>query len=222
MRSTVLFAVVLVLNIGGGDAPGVLAGTDSPAAPQTTGLPSATQEVQPPDLQGFPTAPAPDELAAVALPDTISAVTALFERLSAEVAGHTRLPQFDRISPERVSVGYGEDRRIAGVRTSLLRLQAIELTMSDFFPTNWTGGQVVAYLARQGKEAMEAGRDGNLFWMRDETSTSMSGSTERFPVYGMVWGRVDSPWLFSVQADSRQSRDALLTAFVAAAKSARG
>ena len=88
MRSTVLFAVVLVLNIGGGDGPVALAGTDSTAAPQSTAPSSATQEVPPPDLQGFPIAPAPDDLATVALPDTFSAVTALFERLPPEVAGH--------------------------------------------------------------------------------------------------------------------------------------
>jgi hypothetical protein len=219
MRSTVLFAVVLVVNIGGGDGPRALAGTDGTAAPQSTGAPSATQEVPPPDLQGVPTAPAPADLATDALPDTGSAVPALVERLPADVAGHARSLQFDRI-PERASVGYGEDRRITGVRSFLLWLQAIDLTRGDFFPTNWTGGQVVAYLASQGKKGMEAGRDGNLFWMRDETSTSMSGSTERFLVYGMVWGRVDSPWMFSVQADTRENRDALLTAFVAAAKSA--
>ena len=220
MRSTLLFAIVLVLSIGGGDGPRALAGTDSAAAPQSTGPPSATQEVPPPDLQGFATAAAPDELATVPLPDTVSAVTALFERLPAEVAGHPRLPQVDRVLPERVSVGYGEDRRIAGVSESHLRLQAIDLSRGDFFPTNWTGGHVVAYMARQGKEALEAGRDGDLFWMRDETSSSVPGSTETSLVYGMVWGRVESPWMFAVQADTRESRDALLTAFVAAARSA--
>jgi hypothetical protein len=122
------------------------------------------------------------------------------------------------LPPRRQSVGYGEDRRIAGGRTFLLWLQAIDLARGDFFPTNWTGGQVVVYMARQGKEAVEAGRDGNVLWMRNETS--MSGSTERFLVYGMMWGRVDSPWMYSVQADTLENRDALLRAFVAAAKSA--
>jgi len=217
MGSTVLLAVVLVLNIGAGDGPIALTGTDSTAAPQSTGPPSAAQEIPPPDLQGFPTAPAPDELATVALPDTVSAVTALFEQLPAAVAGHTRLPQIDRVSPERLSVGYGEDRRISGGSTALLWLLAIDLTRGDFFPPNWTGGQVVAYMARQ---AVEAGRDGSLFWVRNETSMNVPGSAEQFLVYGMLWGRVDSSWMFSVQADTRESRDALLTAFVAAAKSA--
>ena len=217
MRSTVLFAVVLVLSIGGSDGPGALAGTDSTAAPQST-RPSPTQAIPPPDLQGFPTAPAPDNLATVELPDTVSAVTALFERLPAEVAGHMRLPQLDRISPERASVGYGVDRRIPGGMTSLLWMQAIDLSRGDFFPTNWTGGQVVAYMAMGRKEALEAGRDGNIFWMRQETFVD-GGSAERIPVYGTLWGRVDSPWLFSIQADALENRDALLAAFVTAAKS---
>ena len=235
MRSTVLFAVVLVLNIGRGDGPRALAGTDSTAAPQSTGPQSATQEVPPPDLQGFPTAPAPDELATVALPDAISAVTALFERLPAEVAGHTRSPQLDPIIPERATVGYGEGR-ISGGGASLLWLQAIDLTKSDFFPTNWTGGHVVAFMAGRGKELRadpdgklywmreEHGRDGNLFWMREVTFVDATGSAERFPaerfpVYGTLWGRVDSPWMFSIQADARENRDALLAAFVIAARS---
>jgi hypothetical protein len=69
------------------------------------------------------------------------------------------------------------------------------------------------------REALDAGRDGDLFWMRNETFEQTAGSAERFPVYGALWGRVDSPWLFSVHADDRENRDALLAAFVAAAKS---
>lgn len=117
------------------------------------------------------------------------------------------------------------------MRTSLLWLQAIDLTKSDFFPTNWTGGHVVAYMAGRGKELKdgrdgnlywmreEAGRDGNLFWMSEVTFVDAAGSAERFPIYGMLWGRVDSPWMFSIQADARENRDALLAAFVIAAKS---
>ena len=74
----------------------------------------------------------------------------------------------------------------------------------------------------------EAGRDGNLFWMREVTfqirSVDATGQAERFPaerfpVYGTLWGRVDSPWMFSIQADARENRDALLAAFVIAARS---
>ena len=211
MRSTVLVALGLVLSVGGGE-----------------GTPSSTQEAQatadragpapPPDLQGFPLAPAPDELATVALPDNVRAVTALLERLPPEVAGHMRSPQLDRISPERARVGYGEDRRIAGPRNSLLWIQAMDVTTGDFFPTNWTGGQVVAFMARPGEEGTEAGRDGDLLWIRKDTFMRTAGSPARFE---MMWGRVDSPWMFSIQADTRQNRDALLAAFITAAKSSR-
>jgi hypothetical protein len=79
MRS-VLFAIVLVLNLGGGDGPGALAGTDITAGPRSTDTPSSTREEQaiptpgsrtapdrpgpvpPPDLQRFPTTTAPNEL----------------------------------------------------------------------------------------------------------------------------------------------------------------
>ena len=71
----------------------------------------------------------------------------------------------------------------------------------------------------RGKEAQDAGRDGDLFWMRNETFEQAAGSAERLRVYGALWGRVDSPWLFSIHADDRENRDALLAAFVTAAKS---
>ena len=151
---------------------------------------------------------------------TLSAQSqALFERLPSEVAGHVRSPQFDRLSPERARVGYGEHPRIRGVRSPLLWLQAIDLSRGGFFPTNWTGGQVVAFMAGRGEEAKEAGRDGHLFWMRQETFLDTVGFPELFAVYGTVWGRVDSRWMFSIRADARENRDALLAAFVAAARS---
>jgi hypothetical protein len=236
MRRTVLVAVVLVMNVGGCDQPPVHAATISTAAPRSTDTPWSTREEQaiptpgsrtapdrpgpvpPPDLQGFPTGTAPNELATVALPNNFSDVTMLFDRLPPEVAGHTRSPQFDRISPERSTVGYGEARRIAGIENALLWIQAIDVARGDFFPPNWTAGHVIAFMGRA-REAQDAGRDGDLFWMRNETFEQTAGSAERVPVYGMLWGRVDSPWIFSIHADDRENRDALLAAFVTAAKS---
>jgi hypothetical protein len=55
--------------------------------------------------------------------------------------------------------------------------------------------------------------------MRQETFRDAVGSPERFAVYGTVWGSIDSPWIFSIQADAPENRDALLAAFVAAARS---
>jgi hypothetical protein len=198
MKSIVLVVAVLALD----------------SVAQSSG---ASQNVPPPDLQGFPAAQAPDGLAAVPLPDSISAVTAVFERLPNQVAGHTRAPQLDRMPPDRVLVGYGEDRRIGDIRTPLLRLQAVDIAKGDFYPTNWTGGQVVAYLARQRKDAIDAGQDGDLFWIRSETPMNTVGSSDSV-LYGIVWGRLDSSWMFSVQADTPEHRNAVVTAFVEAAQ----
>ncbi|MDE2059320.1 MAG: hypothetical protein KGL31_11095 [candidate division NC10 bacterium] len=233
MKLTVLVAVVLILNIVGHDRPMAFAQTVDTVVPQFTGTPSSTHGEQTapgsdsrtaplPDLQGFPTAPAPFELAALTLPNNFTEVTALFERLPPNVAGHGRSAQLDRIAPERSTVGYGEDRRMARLRAlPLLHIQAIDLTKGDFFPINWKAGHVVAMMARHSEEVAEFGQDGSLFWVRQNTFIAQAQSMERFPRYGMVWGRADSPWIFSVQADTPESRDALLAAFVAAAKSAQ-
>jgi hypothetical protein len=236
MSRIVVVAFVLVMNVEGDDRPVAHAAKIGTAAPRSTDTPSSTGDEQaiptpgsrtapdragpvpPPDLQDFPTTTAPNKLATVALPNTFSDVTALFDRLPPEVAGHTRSPQFDRISPERSTVGYGEGRRMAGIGTALLRIVAIDVARGGFFPPNWTAGHVIAFLGR-GKQGQDAGRDGELFWMRNETFEKTAGSAERLPIYGALWGRVDSPWIFSIHADDRESRDALLAAFVAAAKS---
>ncbi len=192
------------------EQPGADSGTAT--SPDTPG-PAPT-----PDLQGFRTAPAPGELASVTLPKDFSEVRALFERLPAEVAGHARSAQFDRITPARSLAGYGEDRRIPNAGNPLLAIQAMDLAQGDFFPTNWSGGQVAAEMSRRGEEVKDAGRDGDLIWLRQDTFMGTPESPERFPVYTMLWGRIDSPWMFSVSADSPENRDALLAAFVAAAK----
>jgi hypothetical protein len=221
MRSTVWLMIVFVASGVGGDAPRLLADTGSAATPPLAQQSSATRTAPPPDLRAFPTAPAPGELATVLLPETERTVSALIQRLPPAVAGHQRVVAVRPAISGAVVVGYGEDRRIADVPNPFLRLQVIDLRKGDFFPTNWTGGQVVGFIA-QAKTAMDAGRDGDLFWLRDETAVSVPGSTDQVVIHGVTWGRIDSPWLFSVQGDTSESRDALLMAVVAAARSASG
>jgi hypothetical protein len=118
--------------------------------------------------------------------------------------------------PGAIVVGYGED----DVGNPSVRLQVIDLRKGGFFPTNWTGGQVVGVIAA--KTIMDAGQDGDLFWLRDEMAVSVPGSTDQVVIYVVTWGRIDSPWLFSVQGDTSESRDELLMAVVTAARSASG
>jgi hypothetical protein len=209
MRLTVSLFIALAVNVAAFDqaiAPG-----GRPDTPDRVG------PIPPPDVRDFPTAAAPSGLAAVALPGNVSEVTSLFERLPSEIAGHQRTPQFDRRSPGRSNAGYGEDPRRTYVKGSLFRVDALDLTLNDFFPPNWTGGQVVAVMAA-GQQVEEAGRDGDLFWLQQEI-VDAAGPGVGVTVHAVVWGRIDSPWLFSVQADDREHRDALVAAFAAAAAS---
>jgi hypothetical protein len=215
MRSTVWFIIVCVATGVAGDVPRLLADTGCAATPPVAQS-SATTTAPPPDLQAFPTARAPGELATVVLPETERTVSALIQRLPPAVAGHQQSSAVRPSISGAVAVGYGEDRRRPGITNPFVRLQVIDLRRSDLFPTNWTAGQVVGFMA-QAKRAMDAGRDGDLFWLRDETAESMPGSTEQIVTYGVTWGRIDSPWLFSIQGDTSESRDALLTAVVAVA-----
>jgi len=214
MRSTLWFMIVFVASGLGGDVPRLLADTGSAAMPSVAQSPATPTAL--PDLQAFPTAPAPGELATVLLPETEPTVSALIQRLPLAVAGHQQSSAVRPSIPGAVVVGYGEDRRRPGITNPFLRLQVIDLRKGDFFPTNWSAGQVVGFMA-QAKRAMDAGRDGDLFWLRDETAESVPGSTEQIVTYGVTWGRIDSPWLFSIQGDTSESRDALLTALVAIA-----
>jgi hypothetical protein len=207
--------IVLVASGLGGGVARLLADTGSAATPPVAQSP-ATTTAPPPDLQAFPAAPAPGELATVLLPETERTVSALIQRLPLAVAGHQQSSAVRPSISGAVVVGYGEDRRRPGITNPFLRLQVIDLRKGDFFPTNWTAGQVVGFMA-QAKRAMDAGRDGDLFWLRDETAESVPGSTDQIVTYGVTWGRIDSPWLFSIQGDTSESRDALLTAVVAIA-----
>ncbi len=173
-----------------------------------------------PDLRGFRTAPAPAGLARVPLPDDFAEVRALFEQLPAEVAGIPRWlprsPQLDSVTPTRAGVGYGQDQRIPNHRGPQFAFTALDLSQGDFFPPNWSGGQVVAEMSSHGEEIKEAGRDGDLIWAQRDTFVSTAESTERYPVYTLQWGGIDSSWMFSISADTPEHRDALLGAVIAA------
>jgi hypothetical protein len=219
MRPTVWLIIVFVASGMGSDAPRLMAATGS-ATPPLAQQSSAAQTAPPPDLRSFPTAPAPGELASVLLPENERTLSDLIQRLPSEVAGHQQLAVQPAI-PGRVVVGYGEDRRLGDVPNPFLRFQVLDLRKGGFFPTNWTGGQVVGFMA-QTKTGKDSGRDGDLFWLRDETAARGPGSTDQVFIFGVTWGRIDSPWLFSVQGDTSEGRDALLRAVVAAARSASG
>ncbi len=98
-----------------------------------------------------------------------------------------------------------------------LVITAINLAKASGFPPNWTGGHVVGQMGQSRAEG-NAGREGDLVWLRQDPPMGNAEFTEHFPAYTLLWGRIDSPWIFSVTADTPENRDALLAAFVAAAR----
>jgi hypothetical protein len=177
-----------------------------------------------PDLGNVPEAAAPLALSTTPLPADPAAITALWERLPPEVAGFTRSPQLDQIFDGRSRIGYGEDQRLEGIADSLLTLQALNSPQTNFFPTNWNAAHVIVARLnheqeKSGEQTIKAGgRDGNLFWLREETFIGVADSDERFPVYALEWGTADSPWLFGAQADTPEHLDELVKAFIDAAQ----
>ena len=169
-----------------------------------------------PDLRGFRTAPAPAGLARVPLPDDFAEIRALFEQLPAEIAGLPRSPQLAPVTPAGANVGYGEEQRIPNFPGPVLAFGALDLSKGNFFPPNWSGGQVVAQMSTNSEEIKEAGRDGDLIWAQRDTFIGTAESTERYPVYALHWGGIDSSWMFSISADTPEHRDALLGAVIAA------
>ena len=97
--TTCAILVCSALDAGQVTEPGMGPGSGSVGIGGSRTTPDRPGPVPPPDLQGFPATTAPNELATVVLPNNFSDVTALFDRLPPEVAGHTRSPQFDRSLP---------------------------------------------------------------------------------------------------------------------------
>ena len=174
-----------------------------------------------PDLRTFRTAPAPAGLARIPLRDDLAEIRALFEHLPAEVAGLPRWTQLDPTTPAPAGVGYGvgygEDRRFSTHRVPLLAFNALDLSQHDFFPPNSSAGQVLARMLSNGEEIKEGGRDGDLIWAQHDTVIGTAESTERYTVYTLRWGGIASSWMFTIQADTPEHRDALLGAVIAAA-----
>ena len=190
----------------------------SPETPVGSDMPGPAPT---PDLRTFRTAPAPAGLARIPLPDDVAEIRALFEQMPAEVAGLPRWTQRDPTTPAPAGVahgvGYGEDRRFSNHRVPLLAVNALDLSQHDFFPPNWSAGQVLAQMSSHFEEIKEGGRDGDLIWAQHATVISTAESTERYTVYTLRWGGLDSSWMFTLEADTPEHRDALLGAVIAAA-----
>jgi hypothetical protein len=166
-------------------------------------LPPPTPFFEPtPDLSGMTSAPAPMNLAAVALPNTFEEALDVMARMPDEVAG---LARGQEPSPLDFSplLGYGIRQGPDGVEMPIFALNILNVANSGFFPANWGGGHVVAGPWLTGSdEISKFGREGDLVWYQSGSSIS--------------FGYEDSPLAFILWADSPENLEALLAAFVTA------
>ncbi|MBA2753668.1 MAG: hypothetical protein H0U40_04295 [Chloroflexia bacterium] len=203
-RVTMLIALLVLL-------PGILAGSSLAHGGHATPVSPAPS--------GLPVAAAPFGLGSVVLPNDQAGVEALFDRLPDEMGGEPLSLGPER-SGERTVASYGESDPLFGPS---LTLQAINFAEGDFFPRDFTGVQFVASAAGTADYGAETfGRDGNLAWVRAETTAAVAGDRPGTPeaarpIYTLAWGELDSPWLFTAAAVDAEGLRTLVTAFVTAA-----
>lgn len=182
----------------------------------------ATAIATPEATAALPAATAPFELGTVMLPDNEAGITALVARLPAAVAQQSRVPAPGYEETGRFIAAYGAVDRDFG---SPLTLQALNLATGDFFPKDFTVADFVASATDPASDyhAVAFGQDGTLAWVRAETTAAVEVNHQGTPasrrtIYTLAWGEVTSPWLFTAAAFSPKGLDALVSAFVATAK----
>lgn len=211
-RRLLVLVTLGMLLAGCGETTGEAAGNAVTTIPPTDTKAGAA------DIARLPTTPAPNGLGEVTLPADARGIAALLARLPSNVAGQPRTPQLDQAGPERYSVTYGDGR--AGGRE--YGVQALDVSTGDFFQPGSTAGDVLALRAGKRGEPQDieiivaAGREGSLVWMQERNTVTYEGKTS--PLLATSWGTASSAWLFSAQADTPEAVEALVSAFIAAAK----
>ena len=166
----------------------------------------------------LPAAEAPFGLDSATLPNTQAEVTALFARLPVEVEGMLRSLVPDHADGRLVAT-FGEPDPTFGPR---LTLQALTFAEGDFFPRDFTAGRFAAAAVRSSDHDVTVfGRDGDLVWVRAETTAAVEDDDPGTPalvrpLHTLAWGAVDSSWLFTASAFESENLETLVTVFVTA------
>jgi hypothetical protein len=191
--------------------------TPTKAVPKSpTAAPPDGSGFNSPDPQSLPEVPAPLGVADIDLPDDAESITALFNSLPPRLIGNERTIQSTGDRPGEVLASYGNTQPV-GCGTN--GLQAMDVSTGDFFPQGWTAERVVAVFAvGTDWEVEDFGRDGELFWVRWNTTCSTENIPGTDTVFTASWGAAGSPWFFSASAGGSGGRDAFMAAFVDASK----
>jgi hypothetical protein len=169
-----------------------------------------------PDPQSLPEVPAPLGLANIRLPDDAESVDALFNSLPPNLMGNERTIESAGTGSAEIWASYGNTQPVGCGANGI---KAVNVSTGDFFPQDWTAERVVAVFAAGADwEVEDFGRDGDLFWVRWNTTCSMADAPGKDSIFTASWGTAGSPWFFSVSAGDLGGRDVFTSAFVAAAK----
>ena len=190
--------------------------TPEPAPlPSLTAAPEEQGGLAGPDPLSLPKSPAPLGLGSVELPDDAESILTLFRQMPDELTGRQRAPQQDQTGPGRYTAAY---EQLPENGCSSVRIQVQDLSTGDFFPADWTADMLVAWwtLATDW-EVDDVGRDGDLFWVRWNTTCSSAPTPQTYPVSSLTWGQAGSRWVFSATATDFDGVAALVAAFLSAA-----
>ena len=208
--------VVLLLVSCGQQSPSA---TPSPTPTEVvalspTGAPQDDSGFNSPDPESLPGVVAPLGLSDIDLPDDAESIGELFNSLPSNLMGRQRMAQFDANTPGEIRASYGNTQPVG---CGTVGLQATDVSTGDFFPQGWTAERVIAVFTTGADWNVEDfGRDGDLFWVRWNTTCSSGDSPEADSLFTMSWGKAGSPWVFSASAGEPGGRDELTAAFVAA------
>jgi hypothetical protein len=187
-----------------------------------TEIATSTPTAEPLDESGFrdldpgalPEAVGPLGLGEAGLPDRADSIAELFNRLPSRLMGKERTIQSDATTPGEINASYGSTQPVG---CGTVGIQAMNISTGDFYPQSWTAERVIAGLTTGADWSVEEfGHDGELFWVRWNTTCSTEGSSESDTIFITSWGKAGSPWVFSASAGDPEGRDELTAAFVAA------
>ncbi len=174
-----------------------------------------------PDLSVVPDRTAPGALGRVELPAQPEEIRAMLASMPETLAGEQRdeIPQLAETA-SRYDLGYGQVELEGISMGPKLHLTVIDVQSGDFFPTNWTGPDVIAFRFAFSEDpqeeddafSYEAGRDGEVLWMFEESFMGAAGTSETQATFSLMWAEADSKWLFGAVADTPEHLDLLVAA----------
>lgn len=177
----------------------------------------ADAEPIPMTWEEIPEEMAPAGLGSISLPSDDAGATALLAAMPDNIAGAARSPEDERGDTGLRVVVYGAETGTPFASMSLMEIDAAN--PFNEFPVGISGRDVIELFTSGIDIIDDAGRDGELGWVRLHVHESLPNGGATRVIQAIVWADANSSWYFAADADSSERLDALLAAFVTAAQS---